>query len=162
MGRGCAWWPQLAAAGSGSGCWLAGPGWWSSRWSCLEEEFPQDAPAGQAGVRLGRAAEGEAPGDARAEPPGRQLAEDCADGGGPVLLAGQVVASGNPAQGQGARAAARAGDTGQPPGVEWGDRAAGLAVEHERAPGGEHVEAHLEGIPAAGVIDHVRAPPAGD
>ena len=132
------------------------------RRSRLEQELPLDSPAGQADVRVGRAVQGEALGDARAESSGRELADDDADGLGPLMLAGQVVTSGHPAQAQGACAAARAGETRQPAGVERGDRAAGLTVEHERAPGGEHVQAHLEGIPATGVIDEVSAAPVGD
>src|SRR6476620_625858 len=75
------------------------------RRSRLEQDLPLDSPAGQADVRVGRAVQGEALGDARGESSGRELADDYSDGFGPVMLAGQVVTGGNPPQGQGACAA---------------------------------------------------------
>jgi hypothetical protein len=60
----------------------------ADRESCLEENLPQDSPAGQAGMRLGRARKGQAHGDTRAESSGRQLGEDRAESGGPVMRAG--------------------------------------------------------------------------
>jgi hypothetical protein len=60
----------------------------ADRESCLEEDFAQDSPAGQTGMCLGRAGEREARGDTGAESSGRELGEDRADSGGPVMRAG--------------------------------------------------------------------------
>src|SRR5215469_10902665 len=90
-------------AGGGSGYRGGGSRPVVSCRSCLEEDLPHDGAAGQPGVRLSRLAEGKAPGDARAESSGPDLVEDDADGDGPLTLAGQVVTSGDPAQGQRAR-----------------------------------------------------------
>src|SRR5262245_46980653 len=73
--------------------------------------------------------------------------------GGPraqALLVRDVVEEARPREEEGALRREQAG-------IEGGEGAAGLAEEHQHAPGREHRQAALEGVPAHGIVHHVHA-----